>query len=129
VREFVRERLGYSETALSDAVIHHGHPKYATTRPERIVEVLGAAMTGDIFIRRHEGIGTVFIEMKLTKRSLPSGLQRAIGQSLVLRLKHNVICIVVHAGALNANDNTINRMEVELWTRFGIALIIRSEIG
>jgi hypothetical protein len=129
VREFIRRRLGYSEPALSDAVIHHGHPKYAATRPERIVEILGAAMTGDIFIRRQDGVGTVFIELKLTKRSLPSGLQRAIGQSLVLRLKHNVICMVVHEGLLSAKDDTFDYLEAELWRRFKIALIVRSATG
>jgi len=129
VREFVRNRLGLSESAVTDAVIHHRHPQYAATRRERVVEIFGAAMTGDIFIRRQEGIGTVFIELKLTKRSLSSGLQRAIGQSLVLRLMHNVICMVVHDGALDAEGDIAAHLAAELWQRCGIALVVRSVAG
>ncbi len=126
VREFVRDRLGLSESAVKDAVIHHQHPQYAATRQQRVVEIFGAAMTGDIFIRHQERVGTVFIELKLTKRSLPSGLQRAIGQSLVLRLKHNVICMVVHDGALDAQGDIAAHLAAQLWKRFRIALVVRS---
>jgi hypothetical protein len=90
------------------------------------VTVFGRKMTGDILIRLLQSGEKVFIELKLAKRSVPPSLQRALGQSLLLRRKHDyVICLVVHRGRSLPRDATTEQLIGNLWNTFKIALVVR----
>jgi len=127
VRVYVQDRLGVSDPILlNNAVVHHGHLDYEWTKPIRRVAVFGRKVTGDILIRLLQSRQTVFIELKLAKRSVPPSLQRALGQSLLLRLKHHyVICLVVHRGSPLPRDAATEQLISDLWERFKIALVVR----
>lgn len=126
VREFVGRTLRVSGDELRRRVIYHRHPDYGSTTDKRRVRLFDSAITGDIFIEHHSG-ATIFIELKLAKKSMPSSLQRALGQSVLLRLKHDfVICFVALKNGVASQDALGDKLADDLWTVFRIALVVRS---
>jgi hypothetical protein len=125
VQSYVGRTLGVSGDELRRRVIYHGHPDYSSTKDRRRVEVFGSVMTGDIFIELPADT-TLFIEVKLAKKSLPFSLQRALGQSVLLRLKHDfVICFVALGNGTAPQGGLGEKLADELWKLFRIALVVR----
>lgn len=125
-QEYVGRTLSVSGDELRRWVIRHQHPDYGSTTNKRRVQVFDSAMTGDIFIEDLSG-ETIFIELKLAKKSLPSSLQRALGQSVLLRLKHNfVICFVALKNGAASPDALGDKLADDLWNLFHIALVVRA---
>ncbi len=125
VLEQVSGTLSVSGDELRRRVIYHGHPDYGSTKDRRRVEVFDSVVTGDIFIDHPSG-ATVFIELKLAKKSLPSSLQRALGQSVLFRLKHDfVICFVGLRDGTAPQDALGDKLADDLWHLFRIMLVVR----
>ncbi len=126
VQGYVSSALGVLGDELRQRVIYHGHPDYGSSKEERRVEIFDSVLTGDIFIEHPSG-ATVFIELKLAKKTLPSSLQRALGQSVLLRLKHDyVICFVAVRDGAVPQDALSDKLTDDLWSLFRIALVVRS---
>ncbi len=65
VHAYTSEHLGTSD--LREILYHHHNPNWSQSKQYQDIAILGRNNTGDIFIR-HPSVGTIFIDLKLTKR-------------------------------------------------------------
>jgi len=94
VQRYVRSKLNLLDADLYDVLYYHGNPNWGKSKSLQHVAILGRYASDDIFVC-HERIGRVLIELKFAKLrkprgadSLPGGLQRSLGQSLIFSMRH-----------------------------------------
>lgn len=142
VKEFIQKELT-GNTSLDHILYHHGKNKkdkrlWRESKDHQTVTLYGSNVA-DMFIR-HEKIGRVSIELKYAKLSkkgegLTPHIQRAIGQSLIARLKHPyAICFIVYKKQKKHLEK-IDKISLEyykklhnlLWRKHRIYFIIRKQ--
>lgn len=138
VRKFTSRALNLNSHSLKNVVYSHGDTPeeralWTKSKTLQNVVIYGCSNTSDIFIT-HPDIGTVYIELKLSKarrdlnsNSLPGDLQRSIGQSIIASLRHPyVICMVVCKGERKIRPHDLSQdLEEMLWKQHRIALVVR----
>jgi hypothetical protein len=67
IERHVRKTLHVDEDGLEGVLFCHGKPNWPDSKVAQNVHVFGVSNTGDVFIE-HRRVGTVFIELKLSKR-------------------------------------------------------------
>lgn len=134
IKKFVQKNLSQSNN-LDGILFHHGRNKrekawWTKSKLLQTVKLFGDNVS-DIFIT-HRKIGAVALEFKYIKlasagKGLTGHIQRAIGQSLIAKLRHPfVICAVFYnKKQRNLKPGLFIKLKKLLWNKHRIYLIIK----